>query len=61
LVTFTIVLNAVMACADLQNEICKEEKKMSTHRLELGTLCPRLLKCQKANIMDHFAKWQLAA
>ena len=26
LVTFTIVLNAVMACANLENEICKGEK-----------------------------------
>ena len=35
------------------------EKKMCTRRLELGTLCPRLLKCRKANIMDRFANWSL--
>lgn len=40
LVTFTIVLNEEIACADLQNEIKEEEKKMSMHRIELGTLRP---------------------
>jgi len=59
LVTFTIVLNAVIACADLQIKYARRKKKQGYTGLNLE---PYVLDCQnakKTNVMDHFTKQSL--
>jgi hypothetical protein len=54
-----LFLNPEIACANLKNERREAKKKKGMGRIELGTLWPKLLKCQKINVTDHFAKQPL--
>ena len=47
LVTFTIVLHAVMACANLQNKICKERKKCARAGLNSEPYVPDCRNAEK--------------
>jgi hypothetical protein len=59
LVTFTIVLNAGIACANLQNEIEKDKKESTCASLNLEAYGLDCQHTKKMNITNHSTKQSL--